>query len=377
MMRMRKSLFLSWQITSIIIATSNFLVRLVSSQEEEETYRVNYKGRFQWFHAGLCEGPIPVLYAFCHGQLEDVAVSDASIQCNSISTTNVSTAAAAMATASSGIECINTCGVDPPCDEVYDETGFSPLDEGIFGEIFFACSGTTIEDVVATFVFGEEEEEGSCRGSFLSTGWNFHATQLGVYCNDNNNDDDDPFRHDDYYTSCLSGNAYYDSTVGIIKQPSLSFSIPFGEEIHYTCVNGKDCGENDCEFNFSPVMMQTKLANLVQSPECITTTITTTDSVTTTMENIDPWNHTTSGTADVQQEGIYTTRFQARWDLAKDLSFGNAEMDRFTIVLTCTTEGSTIALIATDPDDMMIIIPPVCLEMRIMIPQWELLNNPP
>jgi hypothetical protein len=137
--------------------------------------------------------------------------------------------------------------------------------------------------------------------------------------------------------------------VGIIKQPSLSFSIPFGEEIHYTCVNGKDCGENDCEFNFSPVMMQTKLANLVQSPECITTT-TTTDSVTTTMENIDPWNHT-SVTAAVHQEGIYTTRFQARWDLAKDLSFGNAEMDRFTIVLTCTTEGSTIALIATDPDD--------------------------
>jgi len=170
-----------------------------------------------------------------------------------------------------------------------------------------------------------KRQQGSCKGIFPSDTNYFHAVQLGVVCGV------EDIRYDDYFVACASGNARYDELVAIISSPDLRFSIPFGEEIRYTCVSGRDCQGNACLVDAPTLVAQTKLSNIVESsPECIQT-----NSPMTEGDPLIP-------TLEVPQ-GLFTTRFNALWELVKHNSWSSGEIDKSIVVVSCL--GGTIDLV--------------------------------
>ena len=164
--------------------------------------KTNYVGRFKHLVDVNCsyDTKKPVLRASCATGTIEVLGSNAenSVTCHSVTSKETGW--------NDEVECSVSCEGRTECEDVYLDVG-GKYYNGVFGEIYFSCTG---DGVGARFVYEDVGDE-KCG---VVGGRNFRIAQLGAFCADAGAGGD--FVYSGNYFECIGGVAIADDiTIGI------------------------------------------------------------------------------------------------------------------------------------------------------------------
>ena len=219
-----------------------------SSKEPDEftRYKTSYSTKFSHVLEEGCEGPAPMVIAFCFsGSLENIEVSDPSIVCMGPYLTDNGTAYA---------RCSNTC-IEEECESVYLNDG---TNSDLWGEVTWDCIGNNVEDVHGA-VFIPGSDTGTCDGFGDASpdymGYNFMIAKLGMLCRPDDVAATDNFTNAEYL---------YDDRHAECMIPA----IPSGSMDEYSCLSGRACQTNACTVTIEDIIIE---ADYYRFPQCIQT----------------------------------------------------------------------------------------------------------
>jgi len=192
-------------------------------------FQANYLARFQLVLDGSeCSAKPPILQVLCQGDIELLQVSNPTIECSSTTTSSVDGFG-------SGFECKNTCSGFAACSDIWLTQG-SPGD-GSHGEIYYACSGGSVNDVDSQFRYLASEDN-SCGLSTLIPNRIYHVAKLGILCSD-----EQVYNFGEAYFECGAPSTGRD----------------FFNNNQYTCFTGKNCGGSDCIIDIDDMVVEVDL----------------------------------------------------------------------------------------------------------------------
>lgn len=254
------------------------------SDANMSSYSVRYMGRFHQIMSEGCAGSRPRIMAVCKGDVEITSTSHPSIECSDMTFT--------LNDGRSAKYCENKC-IGFECDTIYLSTTFAGnLGSPNFGQVYFTCSGSNVEDVDGSVIIAQPDDTSVCDGSD-EEGTSLNVAQLAVVC-----PTDEGLRYviDDRHSECAQEN----------------HALRYGT--YYSCSSGGTCFSEDCEIK--PQMVEVNAdPHLFQ--ECI-------EAATGSL----PVSDIPAPMEPQREAGLYTATFVVSWLTIMDSQCKTTNMNR-------------------------------------------------